>query len=235
MLLLLEPLERATRYLSASSYPTMGDTHLVFTGIQTHLDKYANDNNFTASEVAALISSKIKKYWLIMDNSSTISAILDTRSKLSVFSEESKPSARAQIQSIFELYKEQSYSSTNLVPSTPVKKNRQYFTRLRQNIAPINEISTPVLEIETELNHYLELPIDEETEPLLWWQAHSNEFPVLSNMARDYLTIQATSVASEQAFSIAGNVITKNRNRLLPETSRACLCVKSWMDKNLVN
>ena len=162
-----------------------------------------------------------------MDNSSTISAILDIQSKLSVFLEESKPSARAQIQSIFELYKEQSYSSTNLVPSTPVKKNRQYFTRLRQNIAPINEISTPVLETETELNHYLELPIDEETEPLLWWQAHSNEFPVLSNMARDYLTIQATSVASEQAFSIAGNVITKNQNCLLPETSRACLCVKS--------
>src|SRR3954469_16194229 len=130
MLLLLEPLERATRYLLASFYSTMGDTHLVFTGIQTHLDKYANDNNFTANEVAALISSKIKKYWLIMDNSSTISAILDTRSKLSVFSEKSKPSACAQIQSIFELYKEQSYSSTNLVPSTPVKKNRQYFTRL---------------------------------------------------------------------------------------------------------
>jgi len=37
-------------------------------------------------------------------------------------------------------------------------------------------------------------------------------------MARDYLTIQATSVASEQAFSIARNAITKTRNRLLPET-----------------
>ncbi|CAG8678083.1 6441_t:CDS:2, partial [Funneliformis mosseae] len=94
MLLLFESLERATRYLSASSYPTMGDTRLVFTGIQTHLDKYANDNNFIASEVAALISSKIKNI-------------------------ESKPSACAQIQSIFELYKEQSYSSTNLVLSTP--------------------------------------------------------------------------------------------------------------------
>ncbi|CAG8652679.1 14414_t:CDS:2 [Funneliformis mosseae] len=67
MLLFLEPLERTTRYLSASFYPTIGDIHLVFTGIQIHLDKYANDNNFIASEVAALISSKIKKYWLIMD------------------------------------------------------------------------------------------------------------------------------------------------------------------------
>ena len=88
--------------------------------------------------------------------------------------------------------------------------------------------------METELNHYLDQPIDEEAEPLFWWQAHENEFPILSKMARDYLTVQATSVASEQAFSIAGNAITKDQNRLLPETARACLCVKSWMDKGFI-
>lgn len=62
------------------------------------------------------------------------------------------------------------------------------------------------METDTELS---EQPIDEETEPLLWWQAHSNGFPILSKIAQDYLTIQATSVASEQAFLIAGNTITK--------------------------
>ncbi|CAG8680665.1 14563_t:CDS:2, partial [Funneliformis mosseae] len=62
------------------------------------------------------------------------------------------------------------------------------------------------------------------------WQAYSNEFLILSNIARDYLIIQATSITLEQAFLITENVITK-----LPEISRACLCVKSWMDKNLVN
>ena len=35
-------------------------------------------------------------------------------------------------------------------------------------------------ELETELNHYLNQPIDEEAEPLFWWQAHENEFPILS-------------------------------------------------------
>jgi len=52
-------------------------------------------------------------------------------------------------------------------------------------------------------------------------------------MARDYLTIQATSVASEQAFSVAENIITKTRNCLLSEIARAC-CVKSWIDNNLI-
>ncbi len=77
------------------------------------------------------------------------------------------------------------------------------------------------------------LQIDEETDPLLWWQVHTKEYPIISNMAWDYLTIQATSVASEQAFSVAGNVISKTRNRLLPETARACLCMKSWITNKL--
>ena len=54
-------------------------------------------------------------------------------------------------------------------------------------------------------------------------------------MARDYLTIQATSVSSEQAFSVVGNTISKTWNRLSPETARACLCLKSWTTKKIVD
>jgi len=212
----------------------MGDTRLVFAGVQAHLEKYAKDNSFAQREVAASISCKIEEYWVIMDSASTTSAILDSQSKLTVFSNESKSDACAHIQFIYELYKGRSSLHTDLAPPTPAKKTRQYFTSLRQNMGLTNENSTPELETETELDRYLELPIDDEAEPLLWWQAHTCEFPVLSSMARDYLTIQATSVASEHAFSIAGNTITKTRNRLLPETARACLCVKSWIDNDLV-
>ncbi|EXX73614.1 hypothetical protein RirG_058780 [Rhizophagus irregularis DAOM 197198w] len=52
-------------------------------------------------------------------------------------------------------------------------------------------------------------------------------------MAKDYLAIQSTSVACEQAFSVAGNTITKVRNRLCPETARALLCTKSWVENNI--
>ena len=76
-MLLLEPLEKATKYLFASSYPTMGDTHLVFLGLGMHLEKYANDSSFSQCTMAALISRKINDYWMIMDCASTASAILD--------------------------------------------------------------------------------------------------------------------------------------------------------------
>lgn len=75
--MLLEPLERATKYLSASSYPTMCDTRLVFLGLKTHLKKYANDDSFSQRTMAALISHKIDDYWIVMDCASTVSAILD--------------------------------------------------------------------------------------------------------------------------------------------------------------
>ena len=79
---------------------------------------------------AALISRKIEDYWMTMDSASAVSVILDPRSKLSVFSDKSKLAARAHIQSVYELYKGQSLSPTISIPSTPVRKNRQYFTLL---------------------------------------------------------------------------------------------------------
>jgi len=60
------------------------------------------------------------------------------------------------------------------------------------------------------------------------------EFSLLSQMAKDYFTIQATSVASEHSFSVASNTLTKVRNRLHSTTARASLCLKSWMMNNIV-
>jgi len=69
-----------------------------------------------------------------MNSALTTSAILDSRSKLSIFSDESKPRACKQIQSVFNLYKERFSSFTNLAPPTPIKKNDNilnYFSKIQ--------------------------------------------------------------------------------------------------------
>lgn len=53
-------------------------------------------------------------------------------------------------------------------------------------------------------------------------------------MVQDYLAIPATSVLSEQCFSICKNLITDNRNRLAGKTVRASMCLKSWWT-NILN
>lgn len=227
--MLLEPLEKATKHLSASSYPTMGDTRFIFECVKLHLEEKMGNNEFTQREVAASIFQKINEYWEIMDRSSIASAILDPRIKLSIFTEEQRQSACEHIKAIFETYREISSNTSSPMKRISTSANsRQYFTQLLQSAIP--QASTSAMSNNaSELDRYLALQADGETDPLLWWQAHTKEYPTVSEMARDYLTIQATSVPSEQAFSVAGNTISKTRNRLLPETARACLCMKSWI------
>ena len=49
-------------------------------------------------------------------------------------------------------------------------------------------------------------------------------------MARDYLSLQTTSVPCERIFSIAKNTINLSRNRIFEETARASLCLKNWWE-----
>ena len=43
-------------------------------------------------------------------------------------------------------------------------------------------------------------------------------FPILSAMAKDYLTVQASSVPSERAFSSGTDLVTADRCRLIGKT-----------------
>lgn len=82
----------------------------------------------------------------------------------------------------------------------------------------------------TEISHFLNASRAQKNDnPLAWWQTYGEEFPILSVLARSYFAIPASSVPCEQLFSIAGNVITKNRNSLAPVTVQALLCLQSWL------
>ncbi|GJY72852.1 zinc finger BED domain-containing protein RICESLEEPER 2 [Tanacetum coccineum] len=61
-------------------------------------------------------------------------------------------------------------------------------------------------------------------------------FPVLSRMAMDILSVQATSVVSESAFSTSGRVLSIRRTRLTPASLEMCICrkkMKSLSDEEI--
>lgn len=64
--------------------------------------------------------------------------------------------------------------------------------------------------------------------PLDYWKQNSYRFPILSILARRYLAIPATSASIERIFSISNNIITKSRNRLLPNTIKQLILLKNW-------
>ena len=49
-------------------------------------------------------------------------------------------------------------------------------------------------------------------------------------MARDLLTVQASTVASESVFSVSGRVISQPRSWLSPESVECCICLKDYLD-----
>jgi hypothetical protein len=73
--------------------------------------------------------------------------------------------------------------------------------------------------VEAELNTYTRLqqvPID--TDPLMWWKQHVQEFPRLARMTRQYLTVPVTYASPERLFSIVGIVKSGLRGSLLDTT-----------------
>ncbi|CAG8503079.1 11602_t:CDS:2 [Scutellospora calospora] len=139
----------ATEILSTSTYPTISDVRLTIFGLIRHLDFFLedslDDNDYLFIES---INSKLNEYWNYIEESTTISTLLDPRSKTKTF------------------------------------------TTTKQH-----------------------------------------DFPVLATMASCYLSIQGSSVPSEQAFSIAANVITKIHCNLKPESARTVMRLKSWILK----
>ena len=65
---------------------------------------------------------------------------------------------------------------------------------------------------------------------LAWWKDRESHFPILAAMARDLLSVQASTVASESAFSFSGRVLSMRRTRLTPSSVETCICLKDYLD-----
>ena len=65
------------------------------------------------------------------------------------------------------------------------------------------------VEGKAQLQAYMQVQqVPNDTDPLMWWKQHQEEFPDLARMARQYLTVPATSTSPERFFSRVGLVQT---------------------------
>lgn len=232
---LLVPFASITKVISASNYPTIGETKMLFTGLKAHLNK-PRDENYILKEQINEINRVFTNYFDDINKALHIPAFFDPRYKKLAYGQISRYDILSPIQKAMDNYKK---SNITLPSQTPMT-SRQQLTNLsaiearsyfRTMLAP-DQIPQPVA---NELDIYFDSnPPGDEIVPLEWWKNHAVEYPILSKMAQDYLTIMSTSVPCEQFFSIAGKQITQTRNRMDPETARACLCLKSWLEQGKV-
>nr|VWO99711.1 Uncharacterized protein [Ganoderma boninense] len=66
-----------------------------------------------------------------------------------------------------------------------------------------------------------------------WWGINAARYPVWASLARDHLSIMASSVSSERAFSSAGITISKQRNQLKRDIVDALQSLKCAIREDL--
>ena len=69
-----------------------------------------------------------------------------------------------------------------------------------------------------EFQKYLADPNFIKKDNALWfWRANPTSYPVLSQIAKKILAVQATSASIERVFSHAANILRPDRSRLKPK------------------
>ena len=120
-------------------------------------------------------------------------------------------------------------SAASVSTEEVLKKRRrlaEYYGSWTLDLSPADRpsISDHESAIASEIRAYNRLPdlnvASEETNGnniLAWWSANESHFPLLSKIARRYLSINATSVPSERVFSKGGWIVSKRRCSLSHE------------------
>jgi len=80
-----------------------------------------------------------------------------------------------------------------------------------------------------EFDHYLQLKRDKTVkDTLVWWRNSGGLFPKMGMWYRDVGAVMASSAGVEREFSMAGDIVTKKRNRLSGTTISNIMQYKRW-------
>lgn len=252
--LFLEDFENLSTKLGGEKYSTLPMVTLLFNMLLDKIEAFIGelnnksnrsgiDENLLQGYVAA--RDKMLKHYRKTNWIYCIALVLDPRFKLepflkTVWGKELKECTLEKLEDMFNIYFQKfPNSSVNDLDSSQSelfdfdnneKEGLQNFNAVCEASCSSNKIENA----SSELQKYLDLPrAPKKGNNLNWWKDNQKEFPILSKIARDILSISATSVPSERLFSRASLIIRKHRNRLNNQSARVLLCINSWVTNEL--
>ena len=93
-----------------------------------------------------------------------------------------------------------------------------------------------ITSLDDEIDLYLSSECKEEAyRPLVFWKANSEQFPSLSNMARTYLAVPASSAPCKRAFLFGQHIQTYTWNRMSLTTLESLICLKDWVVHDIID
>lgn len=237
---LLAPFEQMTKEIS-SAKASAAEVIPLIAALKRLLGKEVETDHGVKTAKKTLLEAVNKRF---QDTESNplycIATILDPRFKEHYFDEEKKQRVREMTQkelTEFETSGEGRDSTGGAPQTVPEKRSRTseeaYTPSLSEMFDEILQESTPIRSgVETsaaaqQIEMYLaEQPIARSDNPLDYWRANKDRFPLLAQIARRYLSAPSTSTDSERLFSAASHVLNEKRNRLSCEKAEQLLFLK---------
>jgi len=213
---LLDPFEEVTNRVQGENIVTAGYVLPSISLLKSHVSsgtwKFTSElANQLKNELNRLNDFEAKLHF-------ELATMLDPRFKLRLFSEDKKKIIQGRITEMINANPE---SLACAFPQT--KKKNSLFDVLETE----NAIATPC---HSEVAAYLNdsaMPLD--YCPLLFWKNNTSRFPRLSNLARRYLAVPASSGPVERAFSSAGKICRPERTRLTDSHFSTLMFIKCNM------
>ncbi|CAG8563835.1 35654_t:CDS:2 [Racocetra persica] len=213
----LQPFYEVTNILSGSTYVTLGLSIVLIDDIVDVITSYIQDSSspLFLKTAATQMLEKLNQYIVyIYDKAAFIASVLDPRIKLELMPVNmNTPENRDFFNHIFQDYLMPELNANMVSNTKKLSNSMTYMEQVaqKQRRANVLSSSSPT----DELSQYLSkatLPMS--INPLEWWKLNSFHFPGMSQMAKDFLAIQAMSVPFEQIFSKAGDTVWAKRVRL---------------------
>ncbi|RZC67124.1 hypothetical protein C5167_010814 [Papaver somniferum] len=247
----LKVFHELTKIFSGSKYPTSNLYFERICQVQVLLKKESRSNLEFIRNMVKEMQKKFDSYWKELSAILAMAVVLDPRSKMNfvkftyskLYADERELERQVNkvhnnIKALFNEYYSLSCSRASNSCATQnlgvqnggnfvVQEGSDFF----QEYVATQERGGNVLTDLSELDEYLGETYRgclNSLDILNYWKNHEQQYPVLSRMAGDILSIPISTVASESAFSIGGRVIDRFRSSLLPENAEALITTRDW-------
>lgn len=228
---ILRPFHIVTERLSADKKCIASRVLFMLDSMVDTLHKQHSQSTILREPTRKLLTETEKLLWPVHP-ALFIAAVLDPRFKNVVYNNFVRSSDPASPWRIFEAVLD-SYNPSMSTGSDTVAKNGSPLLSTDgvdlEYAYMLSKYTCPEMSLNDELHSYLRMPQSPaHIDPLNWWREMRGTFPILSRMARDFLSIMPTSVSSERAFSAMGRLITVRRSSLGSLTSKKTMCAYAW-------
>ncbi|KAL5577836.1 hypothetical protein UlMin_019535 [Ulmus minor] len=223
-----------TLKFSGSLYVTSNLFFHEILDIQGDLRQLANEPGTLLGKMAASMQAKYDKYWGKIEKMNMlmfVATVLDPRFKLDYLRHGFNFKT---MRSLYDFYKEMNYPISKDVSMQGTNETESFLAMSSTSLGPkmLSSWIRDQLQVDgdaqnNDLDDYLNDRRERLTDKfdiLAWWKLNSQKYKIVSQIAKDVLAVQVSTVASESAFSTSGRILDSFRSSLSPKMVEALIC-----------